>query len=390
MYGLANKIIAAIGIVLAVAGASLIVLNLLSVGAIAVSEEWVKAYFSEVPVDLAIHHGSIYVLALSDSTKVSLYKISFNGDIAWRNSWSILNESHLTKLIPREAEISVALISPSRHEVTLLSYSLHGGLVSNKSLTLSEVVWAFDVSPYVDRSIVLVGTRYSVEKSLELYASRINVDDNSTYWSITWGSEGNDVALKAVTTSSGLIYVIGESLGVERTITCLDGSGDILWSETIGTADLVSVKALEDDLLILLKETSGSYRVVKVSRFGALNAIDYVQVPEGFTPLDLHVSNDYIVLTGCQQFSGGNFSNAAILLYTDKGLNKVIKLNAPSIFTRTAVFSNTIYSAGVAESRLIATAHLVKRNELDVIQVTASATVALIGSFIAYREMRKS
>ncbi|MEM1644024.1 MAG: hypothetical protein QXS70_06470 [Desulfurococcaceae archaeon] len=351
---MANRVFTAIGVVLAIIGVSLALLNVASTGAIVVSEKWVKYYLSEVPVDLTIHHNSIYVLALSDSTRVSLYKISFNGDIAWRNSWSTLNESHLTKLIPRSTEISVALINSSRHEVTMFSYSPYGALIGNRSLKLSEVVWAFDVSPY---------------------------------WSITWGSEGDDVALKVVTTSSGLIYVIGRSSGVEMIATCLDGSGEILWSEAIGVGDVVSAKALEDDLLILVKG-SGGYRVAKARSFGAVSTVDYIQVPEGFTPLDLHIVGGYVALTGYQQSSEGSINIAATLLYTDKGLNKVIKLNAPSAFTRIESFNNTMYSVGVAESRLIAIAHSVERSELDAVQVIASTTVALIGSYIAYREMR--
>lgn len=384
---MANRVFTAIGVVLAIIGVSLALLNVASTGAIVVSEKWVKYYLSEVPVDLTIHHNSIYVLALSDSTRVSLYKISFNGDIAWRNSWSTLNESHLTKLIPRSTEISVALINSSRHEVTMFSYSPYGALIGNRSLKLSEVVWAFDVSPYVDGSIVIVGARYIVGKGLELYASRINIDDDNTYWSITWGSEGDDVALKVVTTSSGLIYVIGRSSGVEMIATCLDGSGEILWSEAIGVGDVVSAKALEDDLLILVK-SSGGYRVAKARSFGAVSTVDYIQVPEGFTPLDLHIVGGYVALTGYQQSSEGSINIAATLLYTDKGLNKVIKLNAPSAFTRIESFNNTMYSVGVAESRLIAIAHSVERSELDAVQVIASTTVALIGSYIAYREMR--
>ncbi len=385
---MANRVFAAIGIALAIAGAALAILNVMSAGAIVISEKWAKHYFSEAPVDLDIYHDSIYVLALSDSAGVSLYKISFDGDIAWRNSLGILNESHLAGLIARGTEISVALISSSRHEVTLLSYSSYGGLVSNKSLTLSEVVWAFDVSPYVDGSIVIVGTRYSVGRGLELYASRINVNDGNAYWSITWGSEGSEVALKAATTGSGLIYVVGKSSEAEMTVACLDGSGEVLWSKAISATDLISVKSVGDDLLILVKEADGSYGVIKASSLGAVSAINYIQVPEGFTPLDLHVASGYTALTGYQRSSGEDVSIAATLLYTNKGLSKVIKLSAPSIFTRIAVLGDAIYNVGVAESRLMLIAHSVKHSELDIIQLIASTTVALIGSFIAYREMR--
>lgn len=386
---MANKAFVALGIVLAIAGVSLAVLHVVSAGAIVIDEEWVREYISEVPVDLTIYHDSIYVLALSDSTGASLYKISFSGDIAWRNSWSILNESHLTRLIPREAGISVVIISPSRHEVNVLSYSSYGGLVSNKSLVLSEVVWAFDASSYVDGSIVIVGTRYSVGRGLELYASRINLDDNDTYWSITWGSEGDDVALKAVITSSGLIYVVGESLGVGGIVACLDGFGEVLWSRAINVTDFISVKALGDDVLILARGVDGSYGVIKASRLGDVGVVDYIKVPEDFTPLDLHVVSSYTALAGYQRSIGGNASSAAIMLYTNKGLSNVIKLNVPSIFTRIEVFDSTMYSVGVAESRLIAIAHSIKHSELNVIQLIASTAVASIGSFIAYREMHR-
>ncbi len=390
MQGLANRVLATVGIVLAVTGVALAILNVASAGAIVISEKWSKYYLSEVPVDLAVHHNSMYVLSLSDSTRASLYKISFSGDIDWRNSWGIPSESHLAGLIPRGPEISVALISSSRHEVALLSYSSYGGLVSNKSLTLSEVVWAFDVSPYVDGSIVVVGTRYSVGKGLELYASRINVDDGSAYWNATWGSEGDEVALKAVTTSSGLIYVLGKSSEAEMTVSCLEGSGEVQWSKVIEALDLISVKAVEDDLLILVKGVDGSYGVIEARSFGAVSAIDYIQVPEDFTPLDLHAVGNYKALAGYKRSSGGSASNAAILLYTDKGLSKVIKLNTPSVFTRITVLDSTIYSLGAAESRLVAVAYLVKHSELDVVQLIASTTVALTGSIIAYREMRVS
>jgi len=330
-----------------------------------ISKKWVwNSFFKEIPVDFTIYKDSIFIVALKASSQgVVIYRISMNGDMVWRNTWSPSGNVSVYPLGIHVVgnKIVIPVLYNDRHNIVILSYSLDGMLIESKRIALRPIIWVYDVEFYIDGSIILVGTRYVIGKRLEFYVSRLNSSSFSFYWEKTWGDIDIDYLVNGIVSRDGLIYVWGNSSTLGSTLACIDGTGELLWSTSIGDSSIVSMK-VASGRIILLTRNDTSYMLVKIPFIAPKNISKEPIDVTGFSNVQLHdvyVDDDILLIAGSSYNNRTGSIDAFIPVYVEKRLDKIIwsSTNGTDGFLKVNMINNTIFGLGFYDTRIFLAAY---------------------------------
>lgn len=381
--------------------ASLLIISTILASAIVMAEGidvvervmWRSDYL-DVPADMAIYNGYIYVAAFRTEKpyRIILYKVDDSGRLVWRVSWDPPGDVFATpiRVFAGSKSIIVPVLYENRSRLTILCYDTNGGLIFSRDISLPDVIKIFDVALYPDGTMILAGSRYVAGKRYEFYASRIDIVGGRIYWERVWGSKDIDVVTHAIIVSGKWILLCGNSTVYNTVLILLSPHGTIVWNRSISPCRILSLKDFDGAPKALIY-VNGSYGILDIDLATGdycIKTINTTIEGVGLPRLrDFHESGDVLVLVGSCEREGSGLDGVIELFYKGS-MEKIMwaSTSRPDGYLKTTIINDTIYSLGLSAYRPFITMYSIVYGGggwlCIVIPITVAAIVAV--SIIIY------
>ncbi|MET1159392.1 MAG: hypothetical protein ABWW65_00360 [Thermoprotei archaeon] len=396
-----------IAVTLLLASTVLLVFSIVETSSIEVTEKWIsRIAVGEEPVSVTVSDDEVLLATIKPGGYQSfvIYRIGTDGNVVWRTTGGTLEGRAIypISISRRGDEIIVISLIDTRDKIRIYYYTTSGLLSKKVDLNLGPLTLVFDAELYSDGSILFGGLKYVLGEKAQYYIERFNPEDNTRYWSISWGTEGYDYIIKLLVSSNGYVFALGNSTLQGYTLTCIDGDGEILWSIPLGKSEPVSLRLSPDNNNIyLLLGRGNKYRVLVISSIdgGLVNSyeLDLSPLFKYATLTDFEVlalnRGEVFAITGTGYSAESEHQTLAfILLYKPgTGFEKIIKISSEqdtAIYAVTSI-DKSLYIVGLAGITTFIGSYEVGEGGIDALAIITSLTTASISLYILFREVSR-